>query len=242
MNLWERLHFLHRAWRYRLRSERDEIRFLLSRHLQGGTAVDIGANRGIYSYWMHRQVGAGGRVVAFEPQPELGVSLEQLKLAFHLKNLQVANVGLSSAPARRTMVRPIRHWGGGSLELIPRSDTESFEIQVTTLDDYFAGGSVPRVQFIKCDVEAHEAHVVRGGQRLLRRDRPELLIESLDRNLKSGELVTLLTDLDYQGYFFHQGLLAPLERYTELRYSIPRQYLNYVFLPKENTAKFRQAA
>ena len=71
MRLFDRLHFLHRAWRYRLRAERDELAFVLSRDLRGATVLDIGANRGIYSYWMHRVVGATGQVIAFEPQPEL---------------------------------------------------------------------------------------------------------------------------------------------------------------------------
>ena len=43
--------------------------------------VDVGANHGIYSYWMHKKVGAGGNVVAFEPQAELGIYLGQLKNA-----------------------------------------------------------------------------------------------------------------------------------------------------------------
>ena len=71
MNWFARLHFLHRAWRYRLRSEKFGVSFLLSRDLTGKTAVDIGANWGIYSYWMHGLVGAEGHVIAFEPQPEL---------------------------------------------------------------------------------------------------------------------------------------------------------------------------
>lgn len=49
-----RLHFLRRAWRYRLRSEKAAVAFLMSRQLAGKTVVDIGANIGIYSYWMHK--------------------------------------------------------------------------------------------------------------------------------------------------------------------------------------------
>ena len=42
---------------------------------EGDRAVDVGANKGSYTFWMRRAVGAGGRVHAFEPQPELAAYL-----------------------------------------------------------------------------------------------------------------------------------------------------------------------
>ena len=68
MNIVEKAHFLHRAWRYRLRGDKFGVSFLRTRNLAGKTAVDIGAHRGVYSYWMHKQVGTRGSVIAFEPQ------------------------------------------------------------------------------------------------------------------------------------------------------------------------------
>jgi len=71
-----------RVWRYRLRTEKDDIRFLLNKDLKGDTVIDIGANKGIYSYWMSKKVGEEGKVVAFEPQPKLMDHLTQLKADF----------------------------------------------------------------------------------------------------------------------------------------------------------------
>ena len=89
MRLFERLHMLHRAWRYRLRSERNEIAFLLSQDLRGATVLDIGAHRGSYTYWMHRKVGPQGSVIAFEPQPELVEFLSDLKSSFRMDRLTI---------------------------------------------------------------------------------------------------------------------------------------------------------
>ena len=37
----------------------------------GDVAVDVGAYKGGYTYWMREAVGDAGTVFAFEPQPEL---------------------------------------------------------------------------------------------------------------------------------------------------------------------------
>lgn len=65
-----KLHMLHRCWRYRLRTEKESIRYILSinKKIQSITAIDIGANRGIYSYWLSKQVSKGGQIIAFEPR------------------------------------------------------------------------------------------------------------------------------------------------------------------------------
>jgi len=35
----------------------------------GSLAVDVGANRGVYTYHLSRAVGPDGEVIAYEPQP-----------------------------------------------------------------------------------------------------------------------------------------------------------------------------
>ena len=106
-----------------------------SRDLRGATVADIGANRGIYSYWMHKAVGPAGNVVAFEPQPELQTYLADLKRTFRLSRLTIVPRARSSATGVRRMVRPSHHWGGASLHLEPKAGVAVFPIQTTTLDD-----------------------------------------------------------------------------------------------------------
>ncbi len=237
--LLERLHHLHRAWRYRLRSERDELAFMRRCDLAGRTAVDIGAHRGIYSYWMHRAVGPSGRVVAFEPQPELQAHLGRLKQSFHLERLAIEPCGLSAAPGRTRLVREAGHSGGARLDptgaIAHRAAAgtadamETLEVPITTLDAYVAANSGPPVAFIKCDVEGHETAVFEGGRQLLERDRPALLVEIHDRRVREGSLFRLLGELGYDAFFFHRGRLAPMSEFDALRPRINRAYLNYVF-------------
>lgn len=242
--LFEHLHFLHRVWRYRLRSERGELAFMRRCRLVGKTAVDIGAHRGIYSYWMHRAIGPGGRVVAFEPQPEMQQCIEHARHSFHLDRLTLERCGLSSSAGSTRLVRDPRHTGGARLDRSgdaqpganrkPANEVlESFDVAVTTLDQYFADYAGPPVAFIKCDVEGHEAAVFEGGRDLLERDRPTLLVEVHDRHVREGSLFRLLAGLGYDAFLLHGSRLIPMAEYDRVRPSIAKAYLNYVFQPKQ---------
>ncbi len=234
MNVVERFRFLHSAWRYRLRSERKELAFVLRMKLEGAVVLDIGANRGIYSYWLHRRVGPRGHVYAFEPQPELGRCLSELRKAFRLNNLTIVPCGLSSEAGVRELKRPRNHWGAASLEHDSFENAETLPIHVTTLDAFAITAALPRIRFIKCDIEGHEYECFRGGERLLLRDRPTILVECADFHLE--RLRSYLAGFGYSGRFFHRTGTVGLERLPELRSQLHPGYLNFVFEMPENSS------
>lgn len=237
MNPLRRLRFLHSAWRYRLRTERFPLSFLLSRDLEGTTAIDIGANRGIYSYWLHRRVGSTGRVIAFEPQPELQTHLAELRDSFGLTRLEIAGVGLSSECGELTLRRRRSHWGGASFDLHreERDDLEAIPVEVTTLDAYLQRRAIDApVRFIKCDIEGHELPALRGSARTLAEDRPDVLFECHDAANPDCTVFSFLRSLDYEGFCFVGNGLAPVSEYAALRSRIHRKALaDFVFLPRE---------
>lgn len=240
MNPFRRLHFLHSAWRYRLRTERFPLAFLLGQDLSGTTAIDIGANRGIYSYWLHRCVGAAGRVIAFEPQPELQKHLAELRRSFGLSRLEIAGVGLSSKRGEMTLRRRRSHWGGASFDLHQedRDDLESIPVEVTTLDDFLAARNLDSpVRFIKCDIEGHELRALRGSARTLSENRPDVLFECHDAANSDCAVFSFLRSLDYEGFCFFGKGLAPVSQYAALRNRIHRKALaDFVFLPRERAS------
>ena len=73
--------------------------------LAGATALDIGANKGIYCFWMLRAVGRAGRVVAFEPQPEMAEAIRQKQARFGWTNIEIINVALSDAEGTLNLAR-----------------------------------------------------------------------------------------------------------------------------------------
>jgi FkbM family methyltransferase len=240
MTIYERLRMLHRLLRYRWRTERAELRYLLRRQFSGGSVFDIGAHRGVYSYWMHRQFREGTQVVAFEPQPELVRYLTQFKHAFRLDRMLIEPVGLSSHSGTLQMRRPRHHWGAATVDEFCQSDnhTEAFEVPVTTIDEYVAQHPELRpVRFIKCDVEYHEAEVLAGAARTLREDRPELIIEwSSPRRAYRERMFRLAQQLSYSIFQFEYGRLTRCT--TAERHCPPSWELgaNYVMLPHESAA------
>ena len=93
----QQIHALHRFHRYKRRTEKDGLTFLLKQQFPAGAAIDIGANRGIYSYFLSRHAASFEAVFAFEPQPSLFPYLLSLKETFALQNLSIIQKGLSSS-------------------------------------------------------------------------------------------------------------------------------------------------
>jgi FkbM family methyltransferase len=240
MKLHERIRMVHRLLRYRWIAERAEMRFLLGRRYSGGSVLDIGAHRGVYSYWMHRRFRDGTRVVAFEPQPELVEYLTRLKLAFRLDRMRIEPVGLSSHSGTLRMHRPRDHWGAATFDEFSFDEEQSdvFDVRVRTIDDFLAEHPELRpVRFIKCDAEYHEAKVLAGAETILREDRPELLVEwSTPRRAYRDRLYGMMQRLGYAIFQFEYGRLVPCT--SAERHSPPSWELgaNYVFLPQEKAA------
>ncbi len=176
-------------------------------------------------------MGASGKVVSFEPQPEMVEALGKLKGSFKLSAMEIAQFGLSTEPGELQLVRKPDHLGGASFQRQPKDDEESMIVPVTTLDLYAQDHFDRPVAFIKCDVEGHEFSVFKGGERVLREDRPTILFECHEGQLADGLFFDYLADLQYAGHFFFNGHLRPIETLQDTRSQITKPYLNYIFRP-----------
>ena len=230
MDFVQKLHMLHSAWHYRLNTEKNDIRFLLDLDLKGRTVIDIGANRGIYSYWMEKTVGPAGKVIAFEPQPELEAHLLDFKAAFKFDNFLIIRKGLSSSVGSQTLFRSEPGSGGASLNQGQASNgCQAISVEVTTLDAYY--DEFRDVAFIKCDVEGHEHDVFGGGRRLLERDKPCLLFECHHDEAKKQDLFSYLISLGYDGFFTGKEGMIHFSQFDQYPYRRKNEHhRNYIFL------------
>jgi FkbM family methyltransferase len=190
---------------------------------------------------MSRQAGPTGRVVAFEPQPDLHPHLLEFKRSFRLDNLEIVVKALSNSSGVLPMVRDKPGAVGASLELEPASGQprETIEVEVTTLDEWAAAAKISNVGLVKCDVEGHELAVFEGGLRLLERERPALLFECHHGEAQQGRLFQHLTERDFRGFFYHGRRIVPYERFAEIPYRKPTiHYRNYMFVPREKLADY----
>ncbi len=239
-----KLHMRHRFLRCRYKSEAPSIRFLLEAPLAGGTLVDVGANVGVFAYYLSRVAGPSGKVYAFEAQPELGPHLEAVAASFGLANVTVVNRGLSSRAGMLKMQRTKAGSGQASFHHAASDDLEEIEIPVITLDSFFADTPHAPIRFIKCDVEGHELEVFRGAEGILREDGPVLLFECHDAQARQGELFGFLAGLGYDGVFFHvdradhasvlrntRGSYQPYTAFDRFEYVRPSvHHRNYIFM------------
>jgi FkbM family methyltransferase len=195
-------HFLVRCLRYRYRTERLQIKTMMSLDLKGATILDIGANKGIYCFWMLRAAGPSGNVIAFEPQSEMCAGIERLKRLFNWSNLRVMNLALSDVDGEKTLTRQKIGDGSASLETSRRRETDAtLDVPVTRLDT-IANGTFAKLNFIKCDVEGHERDVFLGGEQTIRRYRPVVQFESTVTDRKTEDIFQFFRGLGYSGVLF----------------------------------------
>ena len=214
-------HFLIRCLRYRFRTEKLQIKTMMGLHLKGATVLDIGANNGIYCFWMMRAVGPSGNVIAFEPQPETCEGIVRQKFRFNWSNLRVMNVALSDLEGQKSLSRQRIGDGSATLEATRRRKTDAtLKVQVTKLDT-IADETFSKLKFIKCDVEGHERNVFLGGEQTIRRYRPVVQFESTVTDPRTQDIFEFFRDLGYSGVL----LLGN----TYLHYSNPESVPHYKF-------------
>ena len=211
MNLFDKLHMQLRFRRYRRRKEAAEIAFMQSLPLTGRTVIDIGANKGVYCYWLSKAVGRNGRVIAFEPQPELEAHLAGVIDSFSLFNVELVPCALSVQAGDTLLYRRAAGAGDASFEAMPGG--EGVTVRCTTLDDYAALTGMDDVAFIKCDVEGHELAVMQGAEHLLKRCSPVLQVECHHREAAQGDLFAFLSGLGYEGVFIQDGRHIPCREF-----------------------------
>jgi len=234
-----RLDLRLRALRYRLRLNPAEIAALAGALGPGDAALDIGAHKGGYLYWLQARVGPTGRVIAFEPQPDLSDYLGRAMAALGARHVTVEALALSdrSGPALLRK-RRARTSCGATLEARdPEEDWVASPVRAIPLDEYLSGRDLP-VRAIKCDVEGHELAVLRGAVQTLRAHRPVLLLECEARlrgAASVGDVVAFLADVGYDGWFFRGRQARPVREFEPGFQRTPREpgYVsNFLFRPR----------
>jgi FkbM family methyltransferase len=211
----ESIRFRVRALKALLRDERAEFGAIW-RHLRpGDIACDIGANKGSFIYWLSWWVH-GGRVVAFEPQPELARALVNICHVIGLFNVTVEAKAVYSHCGDRDLFMPVGHQPGASLnrEALQGESFATLQVPLVALDEYF--GASDRVALLKIDVEGAELEVLKGAERILRQHAPLLVFECENRHLAPGnvqEIFSYLNDLGYHGSFICRGQVLPIAKF-----------------------------
>lgn len=156
-----------------------ELCFVEKALMRGDTALDIGANVGIFSLVMAVAVGAEGRVYSFEPLPANVARLRRNLGRNGFDDTFVFSLALGEADGRTRLrlasdpAYPSLHAVEGGL-----ADGTEVAVEVRRLDSVWEELGKPRVAFVKMDVEGAEMDVLRGASKFLAACRPALLVEA----------------------------------------------------------------
>ena len=169
-----------------------EMLMLRRRHHGNGVlALDCGANIGVHTVEWAKAMTGWGSVLAIEAQERIYYALAGNIAINNCFNAIAVHAAVSSEPG--VMKIPTPNYtvpsSFGSLELRYRANTEFIGqpinyseniavIRQLAIDEY----NLPRVDFIKLDVEGMELEALQGADQTITRSRPILLVEKIKSN------------------------------------------------------------
>ena len=165
---------------------------------EGDVVFDAGAYVGDTALWFCKAVGPQGKVYAFEPEPrnfaKLKANLERNKVT----NVIPLQLALSETEGGMQVA------SGGNSSTITQTDTGT-SVKVTTIDKFVEANKLPRVDFIKMDVEGHELKVLAGASGTIRTFKPSLALSAYHRgdDLISAPNFIMHLDPQYRFYLNH---------------------------------------
>lgn len=155
----------------------------------GAVFLDVGAHIGYFSMKAAVRVGAAGRVVSFEPNPETLKLLRDNVAANKDTNVIVEPIACTDSEQTLTLyAAPISNTGASSLARENASISvdqapRPYTVRGRPIDDVVRELNLPRVDAVKIDVEGAEVMVLRGAAATLKRFHPKVVLEVVPAQL-----------------------------------------------------------
>ena len=216
-----------------LRKDPDyEVHYFISKLVGAGDQVmDIGANLGYYTVLFSDLVGEKGKVWSVEPVPLYRRVLQRnigrrrnVEVVPYALGVQegVVEMGVpGDQPYRHGLTRVLEPGSSGAV-------AGTFRAEVKDPAKIF--GQLGRLDYIKCDVEGYEIHIIPQMAALIRRLRPLVQVELAAENREA--IFHLFLAEDYVAFCVPGQKLLPLSE--ALRHATG----DTIFLPSEQVGKY----
>lgn len=170
-------------WRGLFCYEGATMRAWLALAKRARTIVDVGANTGLFSLTA-QCVNPKAAIHSFEPIPEFYSTLE-LNIDANNAGIIVYRSALSDEPGTLSMFMPEEFAGNiysSSLSMDhylkhQQSAPRIFEVRVEVFDELARRSAIEHVDLVKVDAEGFDFKVLKGMERTLTRDTPDVLVE-----------------------------------------------------------------
>lgn len=175
--------------------------------------LDIGANYGYFTLLASKLAGSGGKIFAFEPDPEnLMILKENLKLN-KCTNVKIENSAISDQIGGINFIQQKFNKGESAVA----KGAEGTKVSSTTLDSYFSK-KAQNIDVMKIDIEGYEMKALLGAKKLIARSHKlKLFIEYNPERLSyygdtPETLLKMLKKLGFREIFIideHSNKLIP---------------------------------
>jgi len=214
----------------RLGVDYQDVYFLRNLIRPDDYCIDIGAHLGYFTMELSRLVGNNGHVYAIEPMSKFYNTLLGLIANKKIKNVTLyQNAMGADRPFVEMGIPKVNDVKKFAYARVMESSTfleyvESEKVQNVYGDELFS--HLPRVDYIKCDVEGLEFQVFQSFVNTIRKHRPIILCELGDPQERK-RLLDLLHAFTYSLYYLDNKKLKLLDPASEIR---PVSH-NHYFLP-----------
>jgi FkbM family methyltransferase len=192
-------------WSQRRQGEEALVPFLIR---PNAVAIDVGANRGIYTKIMLTRTR---NVICIEPNPDCSRVLERV----FGKNVRVITGAASNRNMDVVLRIPDTGSGFATMEesnLFLSHSFKTVRVKAFRIDEL----RLENVSFIKIDVEGHEVSVLEGALETLEKNKPSILLEAEERHRPRAVATVreFLEPLGYEGYMLEEGSLVSIRRFN----------------------------
>jgi len=197
---------------------------------EGDVVLDIGANLGYYTKLLAKWVGDKGHVYAVEPVTFFADTIKWGTKSFN--NIDLYNVALGEEEKDVILSTP-GNFGYLRTGLAHISDKEeasgsefSFTAKMKQASKLFA--NIPKIDFIKCDIEGYEYIVLPEMENILVKHKPIIQLETWGDQKEKIE--GFLKGIGYDIFSLENGILKPVEKVTTTEQG------DYLFINKQNNS------
>jgi FkbM family methyltransferase len=176
---------------------------LLARHPEFFVMIDLGAQTGSFS--LLAKYFPSSRWYSFEPIEEAAHILQKNLSLNHIENVTVYNLAASDVSGPMVLNMPdMNEWGLSTLgsDVLRFTQTSKRKIECIDLDSFVKLHKIDKVHFMKIDTEGWEFYILKGAKTILQRDRPIILMEYNETNMKQCHVLKEEVDafLQEMGY------------------------------------------
>jgi FkbM family methyltransferase len=191
--------------------ELEESEYIISmlNKIENPVFLDIGANIGWYSMLVNKEV-KNSVIHAYEPCKETYNRFVFNCILNNAKYIDIKSYGLSDEEGEKPFYKNKILSGNSSLEPLTANHTLEYSY-FRRLDNIEFG----RIDFIKCDVEGAEYLVLKGAENTIRKHKPIIMVELVDKwmkcfNYSIKDVVDFMKSIGYSCHMLENGTLIPV--------------------------------